>query len=140
MAELIRALSETRAAATGGTAQIPLDGTTADVVFAAGFELDDVLPEGAVVDVRRTANVHTGGAIHDVTAELHPDLVRVSRRAAEVIGIPVLGLDLMVPAVDGPGYTIIEANEQPGLANHEPQPTVERLLDLLFPSTAGDGE
>jgi hypothetical protein len=30
---------------------------------------------------------------------------------------------------------VIEANEQPGLANHEPQPTVERFVDLLFPGT-----
>ena len=31
---------------------------------------------------------------------------------------------------------IIEANERPGLANHEPQPTAERFIDLLFPQTA----
>jgi hypothetical protein len=27
----------------------------------------------------------------------------------------------------------IEANERPGLANHEPQPTAQRFIDLLFP-------
>jgi len=26
-------------------------------------------------------------------------------------------------------------NERPGLANHEPQPTAERFIDLLFPQT-----
>ena len=45
-------------------------------------------------------------------------------------------IKMMVPAVDGPDYMIIEANEQPGLANHEPQPTVERFVDLLFPESA----
>jgi hypothetical protein len=30
----------------------------------------------------------------------------------------------------------IEANERPGLANHEPQPTAERFVDLLFPETS----
>jgi hypothetical protein len=30
----------------------------------------------------------------------------------------------------------IEANERPGLANHEPQPTAERFMDFLFPQTA----
>ena len=30
-------------------------------------------------------------------------------------------------------YVFIEANERPGLANHEPQPTAERFIDLLFP-------
>jgi hypothetical protein len=38
--------------------------------------------------------------------------------------------------VEGPDYVIIEANERPGLANHEPQPTAERFVDLLFPQTA----
>jgi D-alanine-D-alanine ligase-like ATP-grasp enzyme len=37
--------------------------------------------------------------------------------------------------VSEPEYVIIEANERPGLANHEPQPTAERFVDLLFPNT-----
>jgi hypothetical protein len=47
----------------------------------------------------------------------------------------VTGLDLLVPRVDGPEHVFIEANERPGLANHEPQPTAERFIDLLFPAT-----
>lgn len=136
VAELVEALDRSRSDATGGASRIPLDDTTREVVRAAGYELDGVLPEGTVLAVRRTANLHTGGTIHDVTEELHPDLAAVAVEAAQAIGIPVLGLDLMVPAVDGPDYVIIEANEQPGLANHEPQPTAERFIDLLF-GTAG---
>jgi hypothetical protein len=30
---------------------------------------------------------------------------------------------------------VIEGNEQPGLANHEPRPTAQRFIDLLFPET-----
>ena len=45
------------------------------------------------------------------------------------------GLDFLVPDVDGPDHVFIEANERPGLANHEPQPAVERFVDLLFPET-----
>ena len=56
--------------------------------------------------------------------------------AARAIDIPVTGLDFIVPKVDGADYAIIEANERPGLANHEPQPTAERFVDLLFPNTA----
>jgi quercetin dioxygenase-like cupin family protein len=33
-------------------------------------------------------------------------------------------------------YVIIEANQRPGLANHEPQPMAERFVDLLLPQTA----
>jgi GNAT-family acetyltransferase (TIGR03103 family) len=134
VADLVGSLSRERSAATGGASQIPLDATTLEVVRAQGYDFDSVLPEDEVLPVRRTANVHTGGTIHDVTEDLHCDLAEVSVRAARAIAIPVLGLDLIVPAVDGPDYVIIEANEQPGLANHEPQPTVERFVDLLFPA------
>ncbi|WP_178125599.1 hypothetical protein, partial [Pseudomonas sp. FSL R10-0765] len=49
------------------------------------------------------------------------------------LDIPVVGLDMMVPGADQPEYVFIEANERAGLANHEPQPTAERFIDLLFP-------
>ncbi len=42
----------------------------------------------------------------------------------------------MVPDVAGEQFTFVEANERPGLANHEPRPTAARFVDLLFPETA----
>jgi GNAT-family acetyltransferase (TIGR03103 family) len=133
IADLIERQSRRRAAATGGESTIPVDAHTVDTIAKAGYTLDDVLPEGAVLQVRRTANLHTGGTIHDVTDRLHPQLAEVCVAASRVLDIPVVGLDLIVPDVEGPAYVFIEANERPGLANHEPQPTVERFVDLLFP-------
>lgn len=95
-----------------------------------------MLPESECLKVRKTANLHTGGTIHDVTSSLHKTLRTAAIDAARAINIPVTGLDFIVPAVDGPEYAIIEANERPGLANHEPQPTAERFIDLLFHQTA----
>jgi len=136
VADLIRGRSEDRAAATDGASTIPLDDETRRVVERAGRSLDDVLPDGESLRVRRTANLHTGGTIHDVTAELHPSLAEGALAVARAIGIPVVGVDLVVEGIDRPGFVVIEANEQPGLANHEPQPTAERFIDLLFPETA----
>ena len=136
VAELVERLHRERAAATDGAASIPFDEATAEVVRDHGSDGDTVLDEGESLAVRRTANVHTGGAIDDVTDRLHPRLAEAAVAAARAIDIPVVGVDLMVPAIDGPDYTIIEANEQPGLANHEPQPTVERFVDLLFPDSS----
>jgi len=136
VAELVESLSRERAHATDGAANIPFDATTLAVVRAGGCEGHTVLDFEEVLAVRRTANVHTGGTIDDVTDLLHPGLAEVAVAAAQAIDIPVVGVDLMVAAVDGPDYTIIEANEQPGLANHEPQPTVERFVDLLFPESS----
>ena len=98
--------------------------------------MDDVLPEGERLFVRKTANLHTGGTLHDVTAMLHPALAQAAVAAARALAIPVVGLDFLVPDPAGPDYVIIEANERPGLANHEPQPTAQRFIDLLFPQTA----
>ena len=127
-----------RSAATGGESTIPLDDeTTRDVV--AGRRLRPrrrARRRASELAVRKTANLHTGGTIHDVTDDAAPR--RWSRprwRRPTPSSIPVTGLDLIVPAVDGPEYVFIEANERPGLANHEPQPTAERFVDLLFPAT-----
>ncbi|UOY00618.1 N-acetylglutaminylglutamine synthetase [Blastococcus sp. PRF04-17] len=135
VAELVRATSRRRERATGGESRIPLDDMTAEVVAEAGYAMDDVPPHGERLTVRRTANLHTGGTIVDVTDRLHPEIAEAAVRAAEALGIPVTGIDFLVPAVDGPDYVFIEANERPGLANHEPQPVVERFVDLLFPET-----
>lgn len=138
VAELIERQSRRRMAVTGGESRIPMDAETERCVRAAGVAMDTVLPDGQVLRVRKTANLHTGGTIHDVTAQLHPTLVEAAERAARAIDIPVTGLDFLAPKVDGADYVIIEANERPGLANHEPQPTAKRFVDLLFPQTEGN--
>ena len=135
VAELIATQSRRRESVTGGESRIPLDDTTRDTVVAAGWSMDSVLPEGVELAVRRTANLHTGGTIHDVTAQLHPAIADAAVRASRALDIPVTGLDFLVPRVDGPDYVFIEANERPGLANHEPQPTAERFVSLLFPGS-----
>jgi GNAT-family acetyltransferase (TIGR03103 family) len=134
--QLIEAQSRRRAAATHGESVIPVDEVTEDTVREAGWSLDDVLPTNERLVVRRTANLHTGGTIRDVTEHLNPTLAKVGVDAADAIGIPVTGIDLMVPSVEGDEYVFIEANERPGLANHEPRPTAQAFVDLLFPRTA----
>lgn len=136
IAALITKQSRRRQAATGGESSIPVDDETRRCLAAQGLTLDDVPEAEARITVRNTANLHTGGTIHDVTEQLHPVLRTAAERAARVLDIPVTGLDFLVQAVDAPDYVIIEANERPGLANHEPQPTAQRFVDLLFPNTA----
>lgn len=133
--ELIEKQSRRRAAATGGESRIPLDEETERCVRSAGFGFTDILPQGEGLAVRKTANLHTGGTIHDVTEHLHPAIAEAAVKAAAVLHMPVVGFDFIVRAPDQPYYSIIEANERPGLANHEPQPTAEKFVDFLFPET-----
>ena len=137
--ELIEAQSRRRQAATAGESRIPKDAETLRTLHGAGYDYDSVLPQGQRLAVRKTANLHTGGILEDVTGILHPTLADAAVRAARALDIPVVGLDLLVPAADQPEYVFIEANERAGLANHEPQPTAERFIDLLFPLSHGVG-
>ena len=136
LAQLIERQSARRAAATGGESRIPTDAETLRCLAGQGLDMDSVPQDGQRVQVRKTANLHTGGTIHDVTAQLHPTLRAAAESAARALRIPVVGLDFLVPAPDQEDYVIIEANERPGLANHEPQPTAQRFIDLLFPYSA----
>jgi GNAT-family acetyltransferase (TIGR03103 family) len=132
---LIDKQSRRRAAATKGESRIPLDAETERCVRQAGHSLHGVLADGELLVVRKTANLHTGGTIHDVTHLLHPKLAEAAVKGANVLDMPVVGFDMIVTAADQPDYRFIEANERPGLANHEPAPTAEKFLDLLFPLT-----
>ena len=132
--ELIEVQSRRRAAATGGESTITVDDSTHDLLGDRGMDLESVPAAGERIEVSRTANLHTGGTIHDVTDRLHPTLADAAVVASRAIDIPVTGLDLLVTAVDGPEYVMIEANERPGLANHEPRPTAAAFVDLLFPT------
>ena len=131
--ELIEKQSRRRSAGTGGESKIPLDAETERTVCQSGHGYDTVLAVDEELRVRRTANLHTGGTLHDVTGMVHPGLVEAGIKSARAIDIPVVGIDLMVKSPRFADYVFIEANERPGLANHEPQPTAERFIDLLFP-------
>jgi len=137
--ELVERESRRRAAATGGTSSIPMDDTTFEVIRESGHSMDDVLPKGQELAVRRTANLYTdlrsGGTIKDVTDELHPQIAEACIVASRALDMPVTGLDLIVQSPPGTDHVFIEANERPGLGNYAPQPAVERFIDLLFPGT-----
>lgn len=135
---LIEKQSRRRQMATAGESRIPMDDETQRCLKGQGYTLDSVPAAGTTVLVRKTANLHTGGTIHDMTPVLHPVLREAAERASRVLEIPVVGFDFIVQSPDRPEYVIIEANERPGLANHEPQPTAERFIDMLFPQTRAE--
>jgi len=131
--KLIETQSRRRLAATGGESRIPIDAETKRCLEQQGLLLDDVLADRREITVRKAANLHTGGTIHDVTTTVDQTLVDAACKAARAIDIPVVGIDFMVKSPETSEYVFIEANERPGLANHEPQPTAARFVECLFP-------
>jgi cyanophycin synthetase len=83
------------------------------------------------VQLRRNANLSTGGTSRDVTDLMHPDVVGACVRAAAAMSLDVCGIDLRVLDVSAPmtpGRTdgaVIEVNASPGLRMH------------LYPSEGG---
>jgi GNAT-family acetyltransferase (TIGR03103 family) len=135
ISDLIDKHNRRRMAATEGESKIPDDDETLRCLKKEGYDYDSILEKNKTIIVRKTANLHTGGTIHDVTDELSDALKEASVTVSKTLDIPVTGLDFIVPEIRLNAYAFIEANERPGLANHEPQPTAERFVDLLFPET-----
>ncbi|MCB9091488.1 MAG: N-acetylglutaminylglutamine synthetase [Halobacteriovoraceae bacterium] len=135
---LINRLNKRRMAATQGESHVPFDDETHRTLKTLKLDLDTVIADGRIIQVRKTANVHTGGTISDITAQIPHWLIEKAQEVSRILEIPVTGLDIMIPSLEGKKYWIIEANERPGLANHEPQPTTEKFIDFLFPLTRKD--
>ncbi|MEZ5582244.1 MAG: hypothetical protein R3F37_05180 [Candidatus Competibacteraceae bacterium] len=97
--------------------------------------LDSVVEKGRViVTARKTANLPHRR--HHSRCHRHSASMPGGGLGGEALPhpeIPVVGLDFMVRTPDQPAHVIIEANERSGSANHEPQPTAQRFIDLLFP-------
>ncbi len=136
LAGLIKAKNKQLQETTAGESQIPVNKATGELLAEQGYMLSDQPPAGTKIQVCRLANFHSGGTITDVTPLVANQLRSLAEQAARTLNIPVVGLDFLVNDLEGDNYVIIEANERPGLANHEPQPTAERFIDYLFPETA----
>jgi putative aminopeptidase FrvX len=74
----------------------------------------DVPEKGEKLTVRRTANLHSGGTIHDVTGSLHPIVARAAMDAARLLRIPVVGPDFMVREASDPDYVTIAMQDSSG--------------------------
>jgi hypothetical protein len=111
---LIRETSRRRERATGGESRIPLDALTVAMVAKAGHTMDDVLPRGLRLRVRRTANLHTGGTIEDVTARLHPEIAAAAVRASRAIDIRSPGWTSWSPTSTAPTTRSSRPTSAPG--------------------------
>jgi hypothetical protein len=130
--QLIERQSRRRAAATGGESRIPLDARPSAASRRPASRWTTCRPKAPLPGAqgrqpphrRHHPRRHRAGA---------SELAEAAIRVARAIDIPVVGVDFIVKDPTEPDYVFIEANERPGLANHEPQPTAQRFIDLLFP-------
>jgi cyanophycin synthetase len=122
---------------------IKLDAIALAVLAEQGLTAESIPPAGAVVLVRRNANLSTGGTATDVTDLVHPEIAARAVEAAQVIGLDIAGVDIVATDISRPleavRGAVVEVNAGPGLRMHlEPsagksRPVGEAIVAMLFP-------
>ncbi|SIT18191.1 cyanophycin synthetase [Roseivivax lentus] len=129
--------------------QIDVDDQTRRMLDQAGLALDTVLPEGEIAFLKSTANISTGGTAADLTDEVHPEVKFAMERIGRLVGLDVIGIDLLCQNVSIPldqqPAGVVEVNAGPGFRMHmapthgTPRPVGEHVIDMLFPDPTDDG-
>ncbi len=112
-----------------------------------GLTLASIPEKGAIVYLRDSANLSTGGTAEDVTDKVHPDNVDLVVYASKLIGLDVAGIDFVIENIEQSyrqknGH-IIEVNAAPGIRMHH-FPSVGKaravgkaIVEQVFPSGNG---
>ncbi|MEV8883674.1 cyanophycin synthetase [Mesorhizobium ciceri] len=122
--------------------RIDIDECVEHFLSKSQLTVSSVPAPGQMVLLRPTANLSTGGTAIDRTDEIHPENALIARRAAQIVGLDIAGIDFVCPDISRPvsetGGGIIEVNAGPGFRMHlEPSSGRARnvarpVLDLLF--------
>ena len=126
--------------------KIKIDYHTKALLKDLALKLDDVLPLGKEVMLKKTANLSTGGTSTDVTDTVHPYNVFLAERIARMFQLDVYGIDIMAkdvsqPIKDGNG-AVIEVNAGPGFRMHthpskgKARNVAKPVIDMLFPENS----
>lgn len=148
VAELVERVNrDPRRAPDGPLNALVLDAVAETVLAAQGHTRDSVPPAGMRVLVRRNPPYFSqGGTLVDLTDAIHPVTAAHAVAAAQLLQIPVAGLDVVAVDIRRPleeqRGVVVEINASPGLWLHlapwndNPRPVGEAFIELLYPSGA----
>lgn len=144
--QLIDALNKDKDRGEGHEKRLSLvhvDSETTKKLKEQGHTLESIPAKGETVVLKSTANISTGGIATDVTDTVHPFNQRMAERMARLIGLNVMGIDVMAETLEQPleqGKSgVVEVNAGPGFRMHlapsygTPRPVGEAVIDMLFP-------
>jgi len=118
---------------------VELDTVTLAVLAQQGYTAESIPPAGTKILIRRHGNLDT-----DVTDRVHPEVAARAIEAAQVVGLDIAGLDIVVEDIGRPleeqNGAVVEVNAGPGLQVHiqptkgHPRPVGEAIIDAMFPA------
>ena len=123
--------------------RIKIDNMTERLLKQKQLTLQSVIPKDEKLYIKSTANLSAGGIAIDVTDEVHPMTKAITERISHIIGLNVIGIDLImndhrIPLSNDNGG-IIEVNAAPGFRMHvnpyegKPRNVAGAIVDMLFP-------
>jgi cyanophycin synthetase len=140
-ASTVRSLLEADTVRTTGAiiGKITIDDEVREHLRGAGVALDDVLPKGKRIILRRWWRSRDDHSLKDVTVATHPDNIAIARSAAMLLGLDIAGIDYITTDISKSyretGGAIVEVNSLPTLAGAQMcgLPAYPILLDHHFP-------
>ena len=122
---------------------ITVNEMTTNILKEKGYDIDSVIKDGEIVNLKDTANLSTGGTATDVTDIVHPENIFMAERISKVIGLNICGIDLMTSDISKPvsvtGGAVLEVNAGPGFRMHLaptdglPRNVAAHVMDMLYP-------
>jgi len=126
--------------------RVELDDLTAALLEDLGLTPASVPAEGDVVQLKTSGSLRLGGSAVDVTDVVHPMNRFLAERAARVLGLNVVGVDVVAPSLEesllDSGGGVVEVNAAPDFRPHlaptegEPRNVAAPLVTMLFPPGA----
>nr|WP_298410903.1 cyanophycin synthetase [uncultured Halomonas sp.] len=129
--------------------QIDVDEQSLRLLGQQNLTMESVIPKDEIVFLKPTANLSTGGTATDVTDDVHPEVRYVAERISRLIGLDIIGIDLLAESLSRPleeqSAAVVEVNAGPGFRMHlSPTHGKERdvgqpVIDMLFPVSDDTG-
>ncbi|MCC7273634.1 MAG: hypothetical protein IT561_13265, partial [Alphaproteobacteria bacterium] len=105
-----------------------------------GRALDTVPAAGERVELRLLPIRGLGGYAEEVTAQVHPDTMRLFGRVAAVLGLALVAIDFRTTDIARPWhvqrFAILEANVRPGIADIDAGRVARAVIAAEFPDPA----
>ncbi|MFC3100438.1 hypothetical protein ACFODK_05990 [Altererythrobacter lauratis] len=98
--------------------ETPLDRDLHDELERQNIRLDDIVPQGVEIRLRKVPLLATGAVHFDVTAKAHPDIHRMAEMLADALGFAICGIDYVCEDIEASFTTqgaVLEVNQTPGL-------------------------
>ena len=123
--------------------RIHLDEQSHRLIAQQNLTLQSVIAQDEVVYLKSTANLSSGGTATDVTDDLHPAVHYAAERIARLIGLDIIGIDLIAETLTRPleeqAAAVVEVNAGPGFRMHlspthgQGRDVGQHVIDMLFP-------